>query len=333
VEVLAIADDLTGAIEAGAKFAERGMRAAVTTRSVAHEDVDVLVIDTESRHLDPHRAAEAVARSVIDAPLVYKKTDSTLRGSIRSELEALRRAFPDRSIAYVGAYPAMGRTVRGGRLYVKGVALDQTEFARDALNPVASAWVRDATGEGCEIFDGESDEDVERTADLILADDSMRIVAGPAAIAAALARRLRPSGLRPASWPRPRQVLVVNGSRHPVAAAQVEFAIERGCAARDGGAWKVFGAGVSQGFEAAEVARRTGAAVRAVDADAIVVFGGDTAFGILEAFGRPLLRPLGEILPGVPISRMDGFDRALISKAGGFGERDLLCRLREALER
>ncbi len=63
--------------------------------------------------------------------------------------------------------------------------------------------------------------------------------------------------------------------------------------------------------------------------DALVVFGGDTAYGVLRELGEPLLHPLGEALPGVPVSRaaLEGRTLYLVTKAGGFGPPELLARL------
>lgn len=104
--VLALADDLTGALEVGAKFAGAGIASLVTTR-LAVVPGDVLVIDTETRHLP---AAEAWRRvfhiaSSARASLVYKKTDSTLRGNIGAELEAVTVANPGALLHYAPAYP------------------------------------------------------------------------------------------------------------------------------------------------------------------------------------------------------------------------------------
>jgi uncharacterized protein YgbK (DUF1537 family) len=62
---------------------------------------------------------------------------------------------------------------------------------------------------------------------------------------------------------------------------------------------------------------------------ALIVFGGDTAFGILDALGRPAIHPVLEILPGVPLSRTGGL--FLVTKAGGFGPPDVLVRIREIM--
>ena len=72
-------------------------------------------------------------------------------------------------------------------------------------------------------------------------------------------------------------------------------------------------------------------ALSRVKLDALCIFGGDTAHGILKAIGNPPLRPLGEIVPGVPLSRVTGRDLILITKAGGFGPVDVLPAIRRAL--
>src|SRR5271165_5976312 len=90
--ILALADDLTGALETGAKFAGQGLGARVTTEIAMSRapEVPVLVIDTETRHLPAGEAAgvvrHATKAALRFAPwLVYKKTDSTLRGNIAAE--------------------------------------------------------------------------------------------------------------------------------------------------------------------------------------------------------------------------------------------------------
>src|ERR1700761_630405 len=105
--VVVLADDLTGALEAGAKFAAQGIGAAVATRPV-EANCAVLVIDTESRHLPAEQAYRAIAALASSGlPVLYKKTDSALRGNIGAELRALAEACPDHPITYIPAYPAL----------------------------------------------------------------------------------------------------------------------------------------------------------------------------------------------------------------------------------
>jgi uncharacterized protein YgbK (DUF1537 family) len=326
LEVLALADDLTGALETGAAFAACGLRAVVAT--AWREFEPVLVIDTESRHLPADEAARRV-REVLRgraARLIYKKTDSTLRGNIAAELAAVRESYPGSTVLYAPAYPALGRTVRGGRLHVHGVPVHRTAFAQDPLEPVRESSAASLAGEGVEVHDGETDCDLERSA-RVLRGGGIRVAAGPAAFAQAIARQT--GALREIAWPRVARCLVVNGSLHEASAAQMRHARESGLD------WTVFdetaiaGRGLTR---AACVGRAVRDMLERSEFDAVAVFGGDTAFGILDALGRPALYPLGEVVPGVPVSEVEGGrPRYLITKAGGFGPPEILSRIRERL--
>lgn len=300
--VLILADDLTGALEAGARF----QGAVVVTGRDAPRSDGVAVFDTETRHLPEAEAAEVVRDLIARHPagVIYKKTDSTLRGNIGAELAAL----PAGVVHYVPAYPGLGRVVRDGVLLVRGVPVHETAFARDPCEPVRDSRVRSVLREPGRvvIHDGEADEDVQAAVRLALRGGEPVMVAGPAAAGGALAEEL---GLQPgkARWPCVKQCRIVNGSLHPASAAQVRQAEEHGLPAR--------------GWTIGPPDETT---------SAIIVFGGDTARELLRRFGDPPLCPLGEPLPGVVLSRFCQ-DRVLISKAGGFGEPDLLLRLHRLL--
>ena len=331
--LLAIADDLTGALEVGAHFAG----SVVTTKCTisTRPEAPVLVIDTETRHL-PAGEAAAIVRDAVRAArrfhprLIYKKTDSTLRGNIAAELRALLQAMPGRSLVYAPAYPAMGRTVKGGRLFVAGVPVDETPFAADALNPVRTSDIAELlAGIPVIVLDGESDADLDAAARRITAQDPPPPhAAGPAALARALSACLQAERFVRPALPRVSRCLVINGSRHPASAAQIAFARAHGCF---DSAWVHFDA-VTAG-DGLDRARYTGEQVCRMLAessfDGIVVFGGDTAFGIHCALGSRDFHPYGEVVPGVPVSRCG--DLVWITKAGGFGAPDILCDIRNKL--
>src|SRR5207244_12573342 len=61
MDVLVLADDLTGALEAGARFAGCGIEALVTADTGLMETLaPVLVVDTETRHARPAEAARTI---------------------------------------------------------------------------------------------------------------------------------------------------------------------------------------------------------------------------------------------------------------------------------
>jgi uncharacterized protein YgbK (DUF1537 family) len=312
--ILALADDLTGALEVGARF-----DAPVTTRLEIDPGLPALVIDTETRHVPAGVAAERVgtlarAARQLGARLVYKKTDSTLRGNIAAELGALVAAYAGARLVYAPAYPGMGRTVRGGRLYVGGVPVNESHI------PTLVADVP-----GIVVCDGETDEDVRAVARSLLEAPPPLLAAGPAALAGFLADL---AGLGGAPrWPALKNVLIVNGSRNEVSARQMDFVPP---------CWRVLESlpmaqtGLDRAAQVGEVVREM---IGRLEFDALIVFGGDTAYGVVRALGSPLIHPLGEALPGVPVSRLAyaGRDLHLVTKAGGFGPPDLLARLQGML--
>ncbi len=160
MRVLVVADDLTGACDTGVQFARSGRpcsvaflpRLAEDERRRSHLDAfdrDIVIVDTESRHVPPHEAASRV-RSVVSHAgsdtIVLKKIDSTFRGNVASEVGSALGVLRGRIGVVVPAYPAGGRTTVGGRCLVHGIPLDATEFAHDPLSPVTTASVADLVG-------------------------------------------------------------------------------------------------------------------------------------------------------------------------------------------
>ena len=133
MSLLIIADDLSGAADCAIGFACAGRRTVVTldsTRAPAGASAfDVIAADTDTRRA----SLDAAARLTVDTwralggpdRRLYKKIDSTLRGNWAAEIAALQ---PLAGLAIVApAFPAMGRTVRGGRVFVHGQPLETTD--------------------------------------------------------------------------------------------------------------------------------------------------------------------------------------------------------------
>ena len=326
-ELLVLADDLTGALEVGAK-----LRCAVRFEADTADVSGCVVIDTETRHL-PAQAAYSRILDLLRAygcPRVYKKTDSTLRGNIAAELAAMSAAYPGVPIAYVGAYPQMGRTVKAGQLYVDGKPLHETSFSRDPLHPARSSSISDLIGNvvSVTIYDGETDENVAEAV-----RGAGMLVCGPACVADHLAVRLGLEHQKDIKTPSVRNCLVVNGSLHELSVRQIDHAARHG--------WCIADPADIPGWlrernwiilcldDARRNARMVRDILKQVDVDALAVFGGDTAYEIVRALGERVIHPIAELLPGVPISRIT--DMYLITKAGGFGHEDVLSEIRGRL--
>lgn len=124
-----LADDLSGAADCAMGAAKTGLKSIVLFNPAIAEQAQVIAIDADCRY---RPAAEAGAINVAlwqaqatPERLFYKKIDSTLRGNFAAEMAALTRA----GVAIVApAFPATGRTTQNGRVFVKGVPLEQTEI-------------------------------------------------------------------------------------------------------------------------------------------------------------------------------------------------------------
>lgn len=156
--LLIVADDLTGAADCGLTCLAANLDTVVVLEDSepVPPSVDAVSVDAATRQLSPSQATEQTARLTRrylspQTRILFKKLDSTLRGHVAQEIAAVlsvaRALRGAQSIAIVApAFPAMGRTMVGGRLFVRGVAVETTEiWHREALN--ASAYLPGRLGE------------------------------------------------------------------------------------------------------------------------------------------------------------------------------------------
>lgn len=146
-----LADDFTGASDVGVQFKKFRMETIVLTRLEKIEDImdeaEVIVIDTESRndafkiaYNKVEKAVKALKRSGIH--LVYKKIDSTVRGNLGAELDAVLNELDIKAVIVAPAFPANKRTTVNGRQLINNIPLEMTEFARDPINPAKESHIK-----------------------------------------------------------------------------------------------------------------------------------------------------------------------------------------------
>jgi uncharacterized protein YgbK (DUF1537 family) len=297
IVALIIADDLTGACDAAAPFAARGARCIVSLWSRPLACSDVTAVSTESRDLEEseiQRRMEIVAAAAGEASVVFKKIDSTLRGSIRTEILAAMGAFNLPTVIVTPSFPDMGRRDRDGYLHVDGQA------------PIHCGHI------GINILDAAENADLDRIVAENLRASEPVLWAGSAGLASALARKLYGD-------PQPLIAPVIDGplvfcigSDHPATLAQVRelnrptFAIRRG-------------------QTTAEEIRR-----HLRGAGALFITGGDTASAVLAAIGAQSIAIQHEVVTGVPWGVLSGGSlngTPVVTKSGGFGASDTLVRV------
>lgn len=238
-EVVVIADDFTGANDAGVSLALCGKKVSVAFQSPFTQTTDALVINTDSRALTASEATEKIAvlgADNTDARWLIKKIDSTLRGNVGVETQALKALSGKQQVIVAPAYPTAGRITLDGKCLVQGVEVNKTEFASDPKTPVPSADILDlftgiegkvvtvnaleaALAQGTQwlIVDAQTDEDLDGIIAAALTCAQTPLLVGSAGLCDALARHLSPA--------RRQQVLAVVGSMSEVAQRQVALAV------------------------------------------------------------------------------------------------------------
>jgi uncharacterized protein YgbK (DUF1537 family) len=238
-----VADDLTGAMDAAAPFADIGIGTAVALNcdGPLPASAPALSIDTDTREALPQDAADTVHRTMAKlraagARLPFKKIDSTLRGNIGAETLAALAGSGRRHAIIAPAAPAQGRLLRDGQLFVHGrrLQMNLTDMLRfelpgvsvQPLLPGGGPFV--PAGDGCCVWvaDAQDEADLDRVARLGWDRDDVLLV-GSSGLAGALARRQGVGTLSGQAKQQPgyRRVWFIVGSRNSRSAQQVRALI------------------------------------------------------------------------------------------------------------
>lgn len=146
-----IADDLTGAMDTAAPVAARGYETVVVAvPDGSAKEAAVVAFNTDSRYLPTEDATVAVRRAIsaLEASVVYKKVDSTLRGNVSAEVATAVEATGADLAAVAPAFPATGRQTWDGIHRVGERPVAETEFGRDENGPSTSVLTDLFAGEG-----------------------------------------------------------------------------------------------------------------------------------------------------------------------------------------
>lgn len=240
-QLLIIADDFTGALDAGVQFSSLGAKTLVVTENdydiKKAEDLQVLIFDAETRHISPEAAYKTVYDIVLRAknnniPYIYKKTDSGLRGNIGSELAGAMDALGLEEMSFIPAFPAMRRVTRNGIHYIDGVPVAESMFGKDPFEPVKFSDVREIIAsqtdkKGIHVYDAETDSEMIEIAGH-LGHEGLKLTAGCAGFAGVLAHFLGYHGKSSEVPEMPEKLFMICGSVNPVTRSQVEYARDNG---------------------------------------------------------------------------------------------------------
>ncbi len=144
-----VADDLTGATDLALVLSQNGMRTVLVLDtppgSGATPDADAVVVALKTRTMNPDRAVHHSLEALEwlkghGAQRFFFKYcstfDSTERGNIGPVAEAMADVLLPDITLFCPAFPANGRTVYRGHLFVEGRLLSESSLATHPLTPM-----------------------------------------------------------------------------------------------------------------------------------------------------------------------------------------------------
>ena len=196
--MIVIADDITGAAEiAGIAFSQGQRVRLVCGGSVCDCGTDTsitTVIATDTRSMTEAEAVDETRRIISHSSfphssfLIFKKTDSALRGHVVAELTTLMEATGYHRAVYLPANPSKGRIIKRGVYYINNVPIHKTDFSFDPEYPAKTSVLKerfpDAEAKGIIIPDATSLDDIRRV--VTEYNDGKTLFAGAADLFAAI---------------------------------------------------------------------------------------------------------------------------------------------------
>lgn len=261
-QCIVIADDLTGANATGVLLKKMNYAAYTVMNAERIElatlpDCDCVLYPTDSRGASPEIAYNRVYNVCTllksdEAKVYSKRIDSTLRGNLGRETDAMLDCLGEDYVAVVApCFPSSGRIVIGGYMLVEGIPLHKTNIAIDPKTPVKESEVevlfreqskykvssvmmkdlmhgeqyltdlmkqRVAEGNRILVFDCVTQEDLDLIADAAIASKLKIVAVDPGVFTATLSRKL----IVPAQKKEKNRILAVVGSVNSNTKAQME---------------------------------------------------------------------------------------------------------------
>lgn len=143
---IVIADDITGASGIGTLFSSNNLEVKVYFEWAKnyHEDLDILVIDTDSRFDTSDKAYEKVYELTkklknLGNDYFFHKTCTVFRGNVGSECDAILDATGEENAYLVAGFPDNLRTVVDSIGLVDGIPAAKSHYAKDPMNPITES--------------------------------------------------------------------------------------------------------------------------------------------------------------------------------------------------
>jgi D-threonate/D-erythronate kinase len=347
-----LADDLTGALDTAVEFVGLcGPLDVFWNETLPPTFSGNLVLDSGTRELGKARALpiiEQLVPALYDATIAVKKVDSLMRGNWAAELAACLRSGRWSSCIVAPAFVYQGRRTRGGQQFARIQDGSWLPVGGNILTELAAEGIDARLGQpenelppGVSVFDAESDDDLDRVVALGRRSAGSVLWVGSGGLTRALARGNEVSASPTLRAP----VLGLFGSDQTATAAQLDacgplaITLTEGAPgnareveqrlAMDGVVMARFG--LSSGLSRTEAAQRIARELAVITSElqppgTLIVSGGETLKALCVSLGAESLKLIGQIVPGLPRSLIQGGRWSgveVISKSGSLGPANL----------
>jgi len=356
-----VADDMTGACDAAAPFAQLGLRTLVLTNSLIPADLawDVLAFSTETRNVTSNQASFLLEKhlSLLDTGRcpgrIFKKIDSVLRGNTFIEIAALKQMLSPKVLAVAPAFPALQRVTHEGvqvigrgdaqqRIDMVAALLEvgiRSETVRCGLDPARLCEsVVSLIGAGSRVllFDANDQSDLDTLVQALTPLEDEICWVGSGGLAHALAASTKPGGSLSIKAKREGVMVFVIGSDHPVTQEQVkrlemEHRVVR-CAVGDGCPSSSIIVATLSRENSLKLTQSFFREMASSQVGCLFVTGGDTLRHLCQALDVIAIEIQREFAQGVPMGILRGGPLdgvCVITKSGGFGDCPLLSNIAE----
>jgi len=356
--IRALADDLTGAFDAGASFVSLSGPIPIAWSKEHLPLQGSYILDNETRQLEDASLAKEKTLSdlklIKNADIAFKKIDSLMRGHTIAEIETCIKSQQFASVVVAPSFPQQKRITRDNQQYAKFFPEDDWHAVGPNLSNAfpgqrhitfinSSSKV---TGDGLFIYDAETEEDMTKLPEILSSIQEPILWCGSAGLAKALSGKLQSNdAYEPAS------TLVIIGSQHPVSHAQLRAindvdpncitiidekthlnetadAVNKRLTRRQHG---VIALSITTGPSSASRDRLSNMIHRLlpqlIKPERLFAMGGDTLLATLRAVEARQTSVKGELIPGVAIGEITGglWDHVtFLSKSGAFGQPSFL---------
>lgn len=364
-----IADDFTGANDVALQLSKYGIK--VESLIELENLPKYFVYSTETRNVKEKDAEKKLENTyknlkIKNVDKIYKKIDSTLRGNVKAEIEVLLKSLEsNEKIAVVLPFPKLGRVVKNGKLWIDGVELKNTDFAKDTYWKLESSNVLDYFGgellsleelysenvvsllenkkSKIIVFEAEFDEDLDKISKLLIKEKLDKYLVASAGI---MEFMLHNWGFQK------EKILIVSGSCNKININQTKIFIaeykpniydyyvdedkvvfEKG---QEGYILRSIRDGEDRSSRNIEmikkaIAQRAKEICEKEKIKKIILSGGDISIAFMQEFGITKLEILSEIETGIGFGMSE--DWQLIMKPGGYGSEKIYKKMYSFLKK